>query len=57
MYKKISAGGIANGGFVGDTGYAVVNEKQKKKSVGKYLFYFYLKRKKVNQIIFLFQNL
>merc|ERR1739847_207902 len=26
-------GGIANGGFVGDTGYAVVNEKQKKKSV------------------------
>ena len=45
MNKKISAGGIANGGFVGDTGYAVVNEKQKKKSVGKYLFYFYLKRK------------
>ena len=41
MYTKISAGGIANGGFVGDTGYAVVNEKQKKKSVGKYLFYLF----------------
>ena len=33
--NTISAGGISNGGFVGDTGYAVVNEKQKKKSVGK----------------------